>query len=67
MTGITLQLAAAHDRWFDHQSVQNTVPRLQLGWRHFARHHAALVNALEWVGCGLLAITILTAELIANA
>jgi hypothetical protein len=67
MNGITLKLAAAHDHWLKQPAALHTIPRLQLWWRHFTRQHAALVNALEWVACGLLAITVLTAELIANA
>jgi hypothetical protein len=67
MTRLTYQWATAHDHWSEEPAYQRAIPRLMLWWRHFARHHADLVDGLEWVACGLLAITLLTAELIAQA
>jgi hypothetical protein len=67
MTQPTLQLAATHDHWLEEPVTMHAIAALKLWWRHFARHHSILVDALEWVGCGLLAAALLTAELIANA
>jgi len=67
MTQLTHQLAATHDHWFEEAPVRHAITELKLGCRHFARQHPILVDALEWGGCGLLAASLLTVELIVNA
>jgi hypothetical protein len=67
MTHLSYQLAATHDHWLEEPMLGHAIPALQLWWRHFARKHVIFVDVLEWVACGFLAVTLLAAELIANA
>jgi len=67
MTHITHQRAATHDHWFDEPAGLHAVPALRLWWRHFAKHHPMLVDAIEWTGSGVLALGLLFGTLIANA
>jgi len=67
MTELTYQLAAAHDHWLEEPISRHAIPLLKLWWRHFGRHYPLLIDALEWGACGFLALSLLTAELLANA
>jgi hypothetical protein len=66
MTQLTLQLAATHDHWFEEPVTRHVLPALKLGWRHFSKQHAILVDGLEWAGCGVIALAVLFGSLIAN-
>jgi len=67
MTQLTFQLAATHDRWFREPAVKHAFPALKLGWKHFAKQHPIVADALEWAGCGAVAAGLLFGTLIANA
>jgi hypothetical protein len=67
MTRFTHQMAATHDHWFEEPANSHAIPALMLWWRHFAKQHSVVVDAMEWMVCGLVAVSLLIAELIANA
>jgi hypothetical protein len=67
MTGLTLQLAATHDHWFEEPAAKHVFPALRLWWRHLAKEHPIIADGIEWTGCGVVAIALLLGSLIANA
>lgn len=67
MTQLTYRLASVHDHWLEQRSSQHAIPLFKLWLRHFARRHIHLVDGLEWLACGLIAIATLILELIVNA
>jgi hypothetical protein len=67
MTHVTYQLAATHDHWFDEPGAAHILPALRLWARRLAKRHPVAVDALEWMGAGLLAMSVLVGTLIANA
>ena len=67
MTQLTFQLAATHDRWFHEPAVKHAFPGLKLWWKHLSKQHRFMADALEWSGCGALAVGLLLGTLIANA
>jgi hypothetical protein len=67
MTQLTLRLAATHDHWFEEPAPWHAVPALKLLWRHFSRQHPVVADGIEWTGCGILAVGLLVATLIASA
>jgi hypothetical protein len=67
MTQLTFRLASTHDHWFDEPATEHTLVAVRLRWRHFAKHHPTVVEALEWAIGSLVGLTILSATLIANA
>lgn len=67
MTRISSQLAATHDHWFEEPTASHMLPALRLWARHFIKQHPMVVDALEWSGASLLAISTLVGTLIANA
>lgn len=67
MTHLTFELAATHDRWFREPAVKHAYAALKLVWKHFARQHSLMADALEWTGCGAIAVGILFATLIAHS
>jgi hypothetical protein len=67
MTQLSLRVAATHDHWRDQPANKHIIAALQLRWRHFAKRYPLVADGLEWVSCGVIALAMLVATLIANA
>lgn len=67
MTTLTYSIANTHDHWDEQPAVVHAGAALQLFWRHVERRHPFLAAAIEWCGAGAFAVTLLLAQLVANA
>lgn len=67
MTSLPVTLAAMHDHWDTEPLALRVGTSTKLWWHRLERHHPTAVAAAEWSGATLLAVSLVCAELIANA